>query len=425
MRALGLSLALAATTAACSAQPLGVARLSLGTASVPEGVDRLTLTLSAPDFAPRDVEVDLDTLSFDVEVPAGSARTLTVLGETDAGGVWLPWYWGTTSFTMAPGEITGVVVPAVPAARIHPLVLLDGAPAEGATVTTTLLESLADLPDEFEDPSATGEGPGRTLPVGRVALRAELQRGVAAWSTVAGGVEFDLRQGDVVTVPLVLEPRGQTPVVDHLELLLGEVRVGEAVDLVVRAVDAGGTSVESFDGVVELLSTDAGALSLPGPYAFEPEVDRGEHVFEGGAVGLAARAGIVVRATLQGDPSVSGERLVDVLAVDEVVGDAVRLVIEVLGEVHGGLLARPVDLRVTALDAAGRVATGYTGRVTFADSDRLLLAVPSDTTFTPGDAGVHRFEGGVLSLVNAGHASVRVRDADDAVVAGELAIDVL
>jgi hypothetical protein len=46
---------------------------------------------------------------------------------------------------------------------------------------------------------------------------------------------------------------------------------------------------------------------------------------------------------------------------------------------------------VTALDADGRVATGYTGTVRFTSSDSYPGLVPPDYTFTPSDNSTHNF----------------------------------
>ena len=51
---------------------------------------------------------------------------------------------------------------------------------------------------------------------------------------------------------------------------------------------------------------------------------------------------------------------------------------------------------MTALDQAGNIATGYTGKVHFTKSDtNASAAVPADYTFVGSDNGVHVFTGGV------------------------------
>lgn len=62
---------------------------------------------------------------------------------------------------------------------------------------------------------------------------------------------------------------------------------------------------------------------------------------------------------------------------------------------------------VTALDANGNTATGYTGSVTFTSSS-VLASLPSVYTFTGGDAGVHTFTGVLLNT--AGSKTITATD---------------
>src|SRR5262249_58452174 len=52
------------------------------------------------------------------------------------------------------------------------------------------------------------------------------------------------------------------------------------------------------------------------------------------------------------------------------------------------------NVTVTALDAYGNTATGYTGTVHFTSGDS-QASLPSNYTFVGGDAGVHTFTNGV------------------------------
>src|SRR5436309_16119631 len=61
---------------------------------------------------------------------------------------------------------------------------------------------------------------------------------------------------------------------------------------------------------------------------------------------------------------------------------------------------------VTAVDASGKVATGYTGTVHF-QSTSTRAALPADYTFTAGDRGVHTF---TITLMTAGTQSLTVSD---------------
>jgi hypothetical protein len=68
------------------------------------------------------------------------------------------------------------------------------------------------------------------------------------------------------------------------------------------------------------------------------------------------------------------------------------------------------DVTVTARDAQGNVATGYTGTIAFTTSDGGTgVGLPVDYPFTSGDAGEHTFAGGV-TLVTAGEQTVTATD---------------
>jgi WD40 repeat protein/serine/threonine protein kinase len=68
------------------------------------------------------------------------------------------------------------------------------------------------------------------------------------------------------------------------------------------------------------------------------------------------------------------------------------------------------DLTVTAADPYGTIDIHYQGTVTFSSSDADPdIVLPADYTFTPGDAGVHAFPGGV-TLNTPGDQTITVTD---------------
>ncbi len=69
---------------------------------------------------------------------------------------------------------------------------------------------------------------------------------------------------------------------------------------------------------------------------------------------------------------------------------------------------------LTAMDAFGNLATGYTGTVNFSSSDA-QAGLPANYTFTAADAGVHSFS---ATLKTAGSQSITIQDAANAAVAG-------
>jgi len=66
---------------------------------------------------------------------------------------------------------------------------------------------------------------------------------------------------------------------------------------------------------------------------------------------------------------------------------------------------------VTAVDAFGQVAVGYTGTVTFSTTDADPgVVLPVDYTFTASDAGTQSFS---LTLITPGPVTLTVTDTTD------------
>lgn len=84
----------------------------------------------------------------------------------------------------------------------------------------------------------------------------------------------------------------------------------------------------------------------------------------------------------------------------------------------------PFDVTVTAYDAYGDVATSYTGTVHFAVSDTGTdVHVPSDYTFTSGDAGVVTVSNVKLVTANPSQ-TITATDTTDGSITGETSVDV-
>jgi hypothetical protein len=80
------------------------------------------------------------------------------------------------------------------------------------------------------------------------------------------------------------------------------------------------------------------------------------------------------------------------------------------------------SLTVTAVDAYGNVATGYTGTVHFSDSVG-GATLPANYTFTASDSGVHTFTG--LKLKTKGWPTITVMDTLNNSILGSWTIDVI
>jgi hypothetical protein len=155
------------------------------------------------------------------------------------------------------------------------------------------------------------------------------------------------------------------------------IEAGSVSTFTVTALDAFGNTVTGYRGVVRFTSTDPQAI-LPVDYAFTA-ADNGTHIF--GAV-LATAGGQSLTAT-DVDTGVGGAQT----DIQVAPAAASYLVLHAPDQVQADEV---FELTVTAYDAYGNVATGYTGTVTFASSGSDAL-LPQDYAFTADDAGAHTF----------------------------------
>ena len=178
---------------------------------------------------------------------------------------------------------------------------------------------------------------------------------------------------------------------------------GATAQVTVTAFDAYGNLASGYTGTVAFSSSDDRAV-LPDDYTFTSG-DAGRHAF---AVTLetagpqsitafdnvtpsltASESGINVNATTAETLAVSG------LLAMETAGAATEVV-------------------VTAFDAYGNVADGYTGTVAFSSSDKQAI-LPAEYTFTAADAGTSTFP---ITLETAGRQSVTAQDTSSTSITG-------
>ncbi len=168
---------------------------------------------------------------------------------------------------------------------------------------------------------------------------------------------------------------------------------GAVSSVTIVAQDAYGNVATSYTGTVHVSSSDAQA-SLPADYTFTA-ADAGTHqfaltlktagpqtvTFQDAQNGFSTTAGVSVTAAAASQLKLSG-------FPPTTTAGAVQ------------------SLTLTALDAYGNVATGYTGTVHFTSSDPQAV-LPADFTFTASDNGVHTFS---ASLCTAGTQSLTATD---------------
>jgi ELWxxDGT repeat protein len=262
------------------------------------------------------------------------------------------------------------------------------------TVHFASSDGMAALPDDY---NFTADDAGSHTFIGQVTL---FQAGVQALT-----VE-DLQDAGLTDTGTILVQPG--PVASFHLAVAGPVTAGEPFDVTVTAYDAFGNVATDYTGAVHFTSSDPQAV-LPGDYTFTA-ADQGAHTFvatlkTAGSQSLAAtdtltsgvsgQAGVVVKPAAATHFSISGP-------VSVSSGSSFSLV-------------------VTALDAYGNVATGYTGTDHFEDSAS-GAKLPGNYTFTAANAGVHTFTG--LKLRTRGTQTITVVDTLTGSILGTLTITV-
>jgi uncharacterized delta-60 repeat protein len=172
-----------------------------------------------------------------------------------------------------------------------------------------------------------------------------------------------------------------------------EVTAGQPFDVTVSAVDDNGNVVPDYAGTVTLSSTDPLAPAL-GNHTFTT-ADGG--VFTFSAVQLFTAGPQSVSAD---DGNLSGQAD---LTVDP--GLAVGLLLTGPDHATAGV---PLVVTVSAVDAWGNVATGYTGTVWLEATDP-DANLPDSWEFTADDAGTHQF---TLTLNTPGPVRLTAHDTD-------------
>ena len=178
----------------------------------------------------------------------------------------------------------------------------------------------------------------------------------------------------------------------------GSATAGTPFDVTVTAYDAYGNIATGYTGIVHFSSTDLNA-TLPGDYTFTIS-DSGSHTFITG-ITLRTSGGRTVTAADTVDADLTGTETWTVTAG---AADSLDLT------PNGGSTppGTAFDAIVTAHDAYGNIATGYTGTVRFTSTDNNAI-LPADYTFTISDSGSHTFTAGI-TLLTSGDQTVTAAD---------------
>jgi uncharacterized repeat protein (TIGR03803 family) len=170
-----------------------------------------------------------------------------------------------------------------------------------------------------------------------------------------------------------------------------------------------GTIDTGYTGTVHFASSDPQAV-LPADYTFKA-ANAGVHTFTA-TLKTAGPQSITATDTANlGTISTQAEITVNPAAASHLV-------------ITGPSTATPgvaFSITVTAYDAYGNVATGYTGTVHFTSSDK-TASLPANYAFTASDNGVHTFAGLVLN--RKGKQSITATDTLSSAIAGSLSVEV-
>jgi hypothetical protein len=178
--------------------------------------------------------------------------------------------------------------------------------------------------------------------------------------------------------------------------LPASVTAGSEQSVTVTARDAWGNTATGYGGTVAFTASDARA-ELPAPAAFTPE-DAGQKTFR--VRFLTASASDV---TLQARDT----QVAELSATATTRVEAAAPVALVLSAPESATAGQGFEVSVTAEDAFGNRATGYTGTVRFT-ATRDNATLPPETAFTAADAGRRTFSGVVLR--RAGRTELTVTD---------------
>jgi subtilisin family serine protease len=178
---------------------------------------------------------------------------------------------------------------------------------------------------------------------------------------------------------------------------------GTAQTFSVTAYDAYGNVATSYTGTLEFASSDAQA-SLPADYTMTPE-DQGTFGF----TATLKTAGVQsITATDTSTASITGTES------GIVVQSSAAKTLTIGGLPSSVTPGTPYNITVTAYDAYGNVATGYTGTVSFSSSDAKAL-LPSSYSFVASNAGTHTFS---VTFETTGRQSVTATDTTTSTITG-------
>jgi hypothetical protein len=189
---------------------------------------------------------------------------------------------------------------------------------------------------------------------------------------------------------------------------------GVAHSFTVTAKDSGNNTVAGYAGTVTFTSSDGSAV-LPANYAFTgggSGKDNGVHTFSATLETVGTQS---ITATDTAHSGITGAQ------TGIVVNPAGAATLVVSGYPSPSVEGSGGSVTVTAKDAYGNVATGYTGTVALSSTDTHAV-LPGSHTFSSTDAGVYTFSGVVLE--SEGAQSITATDTASSGITGSQPVTV-
>jgi uncharacterized delta-60 repeat protein len=172
---------------------------------------------------------------------------------------------------------------------------------------------------------------------------------------------------------------------------------GSAKTFTLTAKDAYGNVATGYAGTVHFSSSDSQAV-VPTDYTFVT-ADGGTHIFTHGLVlKTAGLQSLTATDTANGALTATRSNIQ--------VNPAAAKTLSIAGFPSPITAGNAGSFTVTAKDAYGNIATGYTGTIHFTSSDS-SAQLPADYTFAVGDNGVHTFS---ATLNKVGKQSISAAD---------------
>jgi len=180
------------------------------------------------------------------------------------------------------------------------------------------------------------------------------------------------------------------------------VTAGTSANFSVTATNADGITATNYTGTVHFTSTDFQAV-LPADYTFTA-ADGGVHTF----------SATLKTAGTQSITAIDSTTFIGGTDAGIAVNPAAASTLSVTGFPSPITAGVAGSFTITARDAFGNIADGYSGTVHFISSDG-KAALPTSYTFAPADAGRHTF---AASLKTAGTQSITAADTTTSSITG-------